>query len=167
MRNAQSMKIAPKLLVTIFLATLITSVLSARARGEGSRTALLLIGYSEAHVGDFFGSRYYQKRVRDASGFLAVSADFNGDGQVDEARVLRNAKKGDTYVVATVISKDNVDTYVIKMLPFAKAENLGIKVAMPSKAGSSAYGLTIFTLDGATPETYDWAAENFVFRAKV
>ncbi len=127
------------------------------------RTALLGIGYVEAKLSDFVGTTGYERRLDDPTGFLAVSADFRGDGRVDQARVLRNTERGVAYVVVVTL-REKIDTYVVKSMPLSEADNIGIRGAAPAKPNLVAAGLTIFALDGTSAETFDLVNDDFARR---
>src|SRR5471030_2561296 len=118
-------------------------------------TALLSIGYVEAKLPDFLGTAGYAKRLSDPAGFLVVAADFRGDGHADPARMLRNADRGVAYIVVVSV-RDKIDTYIVKSVPRAEADNLGLRVAGPAHRDHPAAGLTVFALDGSGAETFDF-----------
>ena len=127
-------------------------------------TALVSIGYVEAKLSDFVGTTAYGKRLADPTGYLAISADFRGDGHLDQARILRNLERKVAYVVVVSV-RDKVDTYVVKSVPLAEADDLGIKASPPLRADHRA-GLTIFALNGNRSETFDLIDDDFVERSE-
>jgi hypothetical protein len=126
-------------------------------------TALLSIGYVEARLSDFVGTAGYEKRLSDPTGFLAASGDFRGDGRTDQALLLRNPERGIAYVIVVIV-REKIDTYIVKSIPLAEADNIGIRVAGPAQPRGSASGLTIFALDGNTEQTFDLEDDNFAPR---
>ena len=127
-------------------------------------TALLSIGFTEATLADFVSTASYPKRLADPMGFLAVSADFRGDGRTDDARLLRNVERGVAYVVVVCV-RDKVDTYIVKSVSLSDADNLGVRAA-ESLPGRRASGLTIFALDGSLIETFDLVDDDFAERQR-
>jgi hypothetical protein len=126
-------------------------------------TALKYIGYVEARLSDFAGTAGYEKRLSDPSGFLAASADFRGDGRVDQARLLLNSERGVAYVVVVIV-REKIDTYIVKIVQLSEVDNLGIRIAAPAKSNGVAAGLTIFALDGSAEETFDLVEDDFARR---
>jgi hypothetical protein len=140
-------------------ASLVTSDIGSTPSFQMS-TALLSIGYAEAKLSDFVDTAGYERRRGDPAGFLAVSADFRGDGHIDQARVLRNPERGVAYIVVVTV-REKIDTYVVKAVSLADADNIGIRVANPAQPGGMAVGLTIFALDGSATETFDLVDDDF------
>ena len=126
-------------------------------------TALLSIGYTGAQLSDFADTPGYAKRLSDQSAFLAVAADFEGDGRIDQARMLRNVERGVAYFVV-VLAREKIDTHIVKVVQLQDADNLGIRAAPPARAGGVANGLTIFALDGSASETFDLVDDDFAKR---
>lgn len=108
------------------------------------------MGYREATLNLLVGSDHYKDRLAEKSGFLSVTADFNGDGKDDEARVLVNASRGDARVVVVILSPDKVDTYVLASAPADNLDTLGIRLEAPNHgAGRALPGLVVFRFGGA------------------
>lgn len=127
------------------------------------------MGFREATLADFASSPQVSARRADPSGYLAVSADFNGDGKVDEARILLNEQRMVAYVVAVIRSPAKVDTYVLSQMALADAKNVGIALAKPLRANQSrsVAGVTIFRLDTGRGEASYFDGEDFNTRATV
>jgi hypothetical protein len=111
--------------------------------------AFLSIGFKEATIADFKDTPWAAKRRIDASGYLAVTADFNGDGKADEARILLNEQRRVAYVVAVIQSHSKVDTYVLSEMALHDAKNVGIALAKPLSNDQShgLAGVTVFALE--------------------
>jgi hypothetical protein len=89
------------------------------------------MGFREATMADFTDSPWAARRRTEASGYLAVTADFNGDGKADEARILLNEQRKLAYVVAVIQSPTKVDTYVLSQMALEEAKDIGIALASP------------------------------------
>jgi hypothetical protein len=133
--------------------------------GDFPKTALVSMGYEEAAPADFAATPGYQKRLADPSGFLAVSADFNGDGKMDEARLLINRDWDEAFIVVTIMTVD-LDTYVLDKMPLAQAARVGIRPAQsaPGSQKEAVAGLSIFKLDGTSERLEYFNGEGFVTR---
>jgi hypothetical protein len=95
-------------------------------------------------------SPFLLRRQADPSGFLSVTADFNGDGRNDEARILAHPTRGDAMVVIVIQSPEKVDTYVLNSMPIGEIETLGIRLAPATGSGDLKNpGLIVFRFDGA------------------
>ncbi len=131
--------------------------------------AFLSMGFKEATMVDFASGPQASARRADPSGYLAVSADFNGDGKVDEARILLNEQRRVAYVVAVIQSPSKVDTYVLSQMTLEDANNVGITPAKPlgtsQSRGSS--GVTIFALGSGQGEASYFDGEGFSIRNTV
>lgn len=125
------------------------------------QTALLSIGFVQAKLSDFYGTAEYPKRLADQQGFVSVTADFRGDGIVDQAGILRNVERGVAYIVVSSI-RGKADTYVVKQMPLSNLSDVGLRVAAPLHG--KAQGLTIFSLITLKSETFDLLDDNFVLR---
>ena len=127
------------------------------------RIAFLSIGFTEATLADFKGTPQAIARRTDKRGYLAVTADFNGDGQDDEARMLLNKKRSVAYIVAVISSATKVDTYVLTQMPLQEANNVGITRAKPLRdvASGGSAGITIFALDTGQGEASYFDGEDF------
>ena len=125
-------------------------------------TALLSIGFVEAKLADFAGTPSYGQRLADPNGYLAVSADFRGDGHQDQARVLRNIERNVAYVVMISV-RSKIDTFVVKSVPLPEADRLGLE-ASPSLQAGRPVGLRVFSLDGTASQTFDLVGNDFVER---
>lgn len=125
--------------------------------------AFLSMGFKEATMADFVSSPQVSMRRADPSGYLAVSTDFNGDGKIDEARVLLNEQRGVAYIVAVIQSPSKVDTYVLSQLPLQDAKNVGITRAEPLGANQSRglAGVRIFALDSGQGAASYFDGEEF------
>lgn len=129
--------------------------------------AFLSIGFKEATMADFASSPQASARRADPSGYLAVSADFNGDGKVDEARILLNEQRRVAYVVAVIQSPSKVD--VLSQMTQEAADNVGITPAKPIGTNQSRgpSGVTIFALDSGQGEASYFDGEGFSIRNTV
>ena len=125
-------------------------------------TALLSIGFVEAKLADFVGTPDYARRLAEPSGYLAVAADFTGDGDQDQARVLRNSERKVAYVVVISIH-EKVDTFVVESIPFAEADQVALRIAPSAKPGGPS-GLEVFMLDGSASKVFDLVGDEFVKR---
>lgn len=127
------------------------------------------MGFREATLVDFAETSQAIARRVDVTGFLAVTADFNGDGKNDEARILLNEKEGVAYVVAVIVFKAQVDTYVLSRLLLQDAKNIGISPAAPLPGGSTARrsGLKIFEIDSGQGEANYFDGEDFNKRVAI
>ena len=125
--------------------------------------AFLGMGFSEVGIEDLHGTKFYEARQSVPSGFLAASADFNGDGRLDEARILQNAERRIAYVVAVIVT-NQIDTYVLKSFELGELPNVGIDVLNPppgSNNGGGKPGLIIFDLDTNEGEAAFFDGEEF------
>ena len=145
---------------SVVTCSLIASVTHAAALPS---IAFLSIGFREATVTDFKSTPQELTRRADESGFLAVTADFDGDGKADEARILLNEKRGVAYVVAVIQSAAKVDTYVLSQMPLPDANNVGITLARPLTGAASrgSAGILIFALDSGLGEASYFDGEEF------
>jgi hypothetical protein len=143
------MKLALSLRGLLVVGLLATADISAA--GPLPPIAFLSIGFREARLSDFSRSPYAVRRHEDPTGFLALTADFNGDGRPDEARLLITQARQIAYVVA-VIQTNQVDTYVLSSYSLADAEKIGVRAA-PPKPGSSRVGITVFDIGSGAGET--------------
>lgn len=130
--------------------------------GEMPFEALQGMGYKQAKAADFVGTPHFHDRAENPTAWLAVTADFNGDGKDDEARLLLNPNRKIAYVVVTILTT-KLDTYVLKIIPLADVEDIGIRLG-PRVAATDAQparaSLTIFRLDGGA-DTYTFNGEEF------
>nr|WP_310524176.1 hypothetical protein [Polymorphobacter sp.] len=150
--------------VTKFVVVLACALVGATTNGaQFPPIAFLSIGFKEATMVDFASSPQVSARRADASGYLAVSADFDGDGEVDEARVLLNEQRKVAYVVAVIQSPSKVDTYVLSQMPLEDAKNVGITLAKPLEVNQSRglCGVKIFALDSGQGEASYFDGEEF------
>lgn len=131
--------------------------------------AFLSMGFKEATIADFASSPQASARRVDPSGYLVVSADFDGDGKVDEARILLNEERRVAYVVVVIQSRFKVDTYVLSHMTQDDAKNVGITLAKPLGANQSRglSGVQIFALDSGQGEASYFDGEDFGTRATV
>lgn len=113
----------------IFMVCISIAVTTAAVAGPFPRIAFLSMGFSEATLDMVKGTANLANRKADPAGFLAVSADFNGDGRTDEARILVNPAARQLRVVAVIQSAAKVDTYVLKTLPIDALPTVGIRLA--------------------------------------
>ena len=126
------------------------------------QTALLSVGFAQVKLSDVKDTPEYTERLSDPSGFLAVSGDFRGDGLRDQAGILRNVRRGVAYVIVSSI-RTEADTYVVKQMPLAEADDVGLRLADP--LNGKGYGLTVFSLTTPKAETFDLVNDDFVRRA--
>lgn len=90
---------------------------------------------------------------------LAVTADFDGDGEVDEARLLLNHGRQVAYVAATIMKPDKLDTYVLASVPLVEADRIAISAAQcPDKPKA---GIAIYDLKRADGEVHCFDGEEF------
>ncbi|TZG24628.1 hypothetical protein [Sphingomonas montanisoli] len=142
--------------------------------------AFTAMGYSEVSIDTLEGTPNFESRRLDPGGFLQVSADFNVDGVIDEARILVNAREQSARVVAVIQSPTKIDTYVLATIPLSAVAKIGIRLAPPASyklacsgcAGqrivTSRAGIVIFEFGGeARLETHpsDNLDDNFVSAA--
>ena len=121
------------------------------------------MGFREATMADFTNSSWAAMRRRDASGYLAITADFNGDGKADEARILLNEQQKVAYIVAVIQSTDKVDTYVLSQIALEEAKDIGIALANPlvNDESRGLPGVNIFALDTGQGEANYFDGEEF------
>jgi hypothetical protein len=135
---------------------LLISLMLAAATADAGRfpeSALFMLGYSEVTPGDLTAMPHWRTRRRDESGFYAsVSGDLSGDRRIDEVRLLRNDKEKTVSVVATIRSREQLDTYFLKTVPLARLDRLGIRaehsgdMAITKPVGHPGTGLVVFDL---------------------
>ena len=153
-----------------FAFVLTCALLGSTAQGaELPPIAFLSMGFKEATMADFASEPEVFARRADPSGYLAVTADFNGDGKVDEARILLNEQRQVAYVVAVIQTVAKIDTYVLSHMPLHDVKNVGIAPAKPLAADRSRGlpGLTIFALDSGRGEARYFDGEEFDTRVAV
>ncbi|QUT05880.1 hypothetical protein KFK14_23610 [Sphingobium phenoxybenzoativorans] len=109
--------------------------------------AFIAMGYKETTLDTLTGSTHYSARLADPAGFLSVTADFNGDGRDDEARILSNAAQGDARIVVVIQSPDKVDTYVLNSFAIGALDQIGIRL-VPADSRHTLPGLAIFRFGG-------------------
>lgn len=128
--------------------------------------AFLSIGFREATLADFRSDAQRVARRADASGYLAVTTDFNGDGKPDEARILLNQQRNVAYVIAVIQSSAKIDTYVLSQITLQDAQNVGITIAKPLPADQSRglAGVTVFALDSGHGEASYFDGQEFNIR---
>ena len=142
---------------------------SAALCGQLPPIAFLSMGFREAKVADVTLGPGSSARRADPNGFLAVTADFNGDGKPDEARILLNEQRHAAYVVVVIQSSSKVDTYVLSQMSLQDASNIGIALAKPLGADQSRglAGVTVFALDSGIGEANYFDGEDFNKRVAV
>jgi hypothetical protein len=121
------------------------------------------MGFREATMADFTDSPWAARRRTEAGGYLAVTADFDGDGKADEARILLNDQRRVAYVVAVIQSPAKVDTYVLSQIALHDAKDIGIALANPLANDKSRglAGVNIFPLDSGQGEASYFDGESF------
>lgn len=129
--------------------------------GEFPRTALLAAGFREAQLNDFAGTANYQARAATPSAMLAVTGDFDGDGEADEARLLLNAERKLAYVAATIMKADKLDTHVLASMPLADAGRIAISAAKCSRGAVQQTGIVIYDLERDDGEVHCFDGEEF------
>lgn len=127
---------------------LIATVGAVALAGPLPPIAFISMGYRELSLGDLKDSSHFVDRKADKNGYLSVSADFNGDGVTDEARILVNAERGDARVVVVIKSPSKVDTYVLEAMPIRDAEDVGIKLGPAPSGGQGKASLILFRFGG-------------------
>ena len=139
---------------------LCTAILPTAAQaGDFPQIAFIAMGYAELTRDALPPDGHQQRRMADQTGFLAITADLNGDGRDDEVRILANSDRGDAHVVAVIQSPDQIDTYVLNSLSFADRGQMGIQIAPPTPSqGQSRPHIVLFRFDGP--------AECLVFQGK-
>ncbi|MGK2911835.1 MAG: hypothetical protein ACSLE1_18825 [Sphingobium sp.] len=141
--------IKPPILRTLLKILLLASMAEPAVAGPLPPIAFVAMGYKEVTLQSLSPGKYSALRAADPSGFLSVTADFNGDGNDDEARILANPERGDARVVIVIQSPDKVDTYVLYSVPIADVDKLGIQL---SAAETGLPGLIVFHYDGVSAE---------------
>ena len=114
---------------TFSMAAAMLLIASPAIAGEFPQTALLRLGFVEARAEDFSNMPDQAARQRSTSALLSVSADFNNDRQVDEARLMLNRKSDEAWIVVTILRPEKLDTYVLRRMPLASAAHVGIEAA--------------------------------------
>lgn len=153
---------------TKFVVVISCALMSATTNGaQLPPIAFLSMGFKEATMADFASSPQASVRGADPSGYLAVSADFDGDGKVDEARVLLNEQRRVAYVIAVIQSPSKVDTYVLSQMALEDVNNVGIALAKPLEADQSRglSGVKIFALDSGQGKASYFDGEDFTTRS--
>ena len=114
-------------------------------------------------MADFTDGPWAAVRRADANGYLAVTADFNGDGKADEVRILLNEQRTVAYVVAVIQSSSKVDAYVLSQMALQDAKNVGIAPANPLTKNQSRglAGVTVFALDSGQGEASYFDGKDF------
>jgi len=160
-------KAAMRCRLSIFIACALISLAAHGA--QLPRIAFLSMGFREATIGDFASSPHAPWRRAGPRAYLAVTADFNEDGEADEARILLNEQRAVAYVVAVIRSPSKVDTYVLSRMSLEGAKNVGITLAKPLTSDElhGRVGVTVFALDSGQGEAAYFDGEEFDVRVAV
>lgn len=122
---------------------------TAAQAGDFPQIAFIAMGYAELSMDTLPPDGHQQRRIADKTGFLALTADLNGDGKDDEVRILASPERGDAHVVAVIQSPDKVDTYVLSTLAFDDRGQIGIQIAPPTPLQrKSRPHIILFRFDG-------------------
>ena len=127
-------------------------------------TALLSIGFAEVRLEDLRNTQTYAQRKAHSQGYLKVSADLNGDGLLDEVRILQNVERDVAYVAAAIMTPDKLDTYILKSVPLSEVLYLAIDVAEPKADLSTqarGHGVAMFDLRTGRGEAMFFDGEEF------
>jgi hypothetical protein len=100
----------------------------ARA-GQLPPIAFLSMGYREAALSDFAHSRWRHVREKQEGNYLSITADFNGDGSPDEARVLVSTAENEARIIVVTRTSEKIDTYVLETMTLEEVEHSGIEIA--------------------------------------
>lgn len=137
---------------------------------EFPSTALLSIGFVEVRLNDLRDTETYAKRRAQPHGYLKISADLNGDGSLDEVRVLQNVEGDVAYVAAAIMTPVKLDTYILKSVPLSEVPYLAIDVAEAgaglSKEAKGA-GVAIFDLRTGSGEATFFDGNEFVLTSSI
>lgn len=144
-----------------FLGLALLLIAGPTLAGEFPRTALLAAGFREAQLSDFAGTAGYEIRAAAPSARLAVTGDFNGDGDADEARLLLNPERKLAYVAATIMQADKLDTYVLASVPLADAGRILISATECKRGTVRQTGIVIYDLERADGEVHCFDGEEF------
>ena len=150
--------------IAVSIGLLLSVTAAPTLAGEFPHTALLTAGFREAQLADFVGTPDYETRVAAPSAMLAVTADFDGDGVADEARLLLNAERKIAYVAATIMKSDKLDTYVLASVPLNEADRIAISAGACPDSTKSRTGIAIYDLKRADGEVNCFDGEEFVAR---
>jgi hypothetical protein len=149
------------------LVTLLTLLAEPSSAAEFPRIAFLSMGFEEVRVSDIRSTPEYQRRADSPSAYLSVTADFNGDGNPDEARILQNRSRDVAYIVAVMTSGEQVDTYVLSEVPLSDVRHIGIRALKPRPEltpGRVASGIAIFDVRTNKGEANYFDGEEFNVR---
>lgn len=125
------------------------------------------MGFREAQLSDFSETAETKMRVAAPDGYLKVTADFNGDGKLDEARLLVNDARRIAYVAATILTSEKLDTYVLASYPLEEIGGVAIRAAKPAPVGNAAArhaGIEILDLTTGEGEANYFDGEEFAIR---
>ncbi|MCY7338693.1 MAG: hypothetical protein LH465_01855 [Sphingomonas bacterium] len=129
--------------------------------------AFLSMGFKEVRLKDVESTPEHKTRLAAPGGFLGVTADFNGDGKPDEARILQNRERQIAYVVAVISSPTKVDTYVQSQIALSEVAHTGVRAVKPRSdltSGEMRTGLAIFDLRTGAGEANFFDGEEFYIR---
>lgn len=135
---------------TRLIASLALALSASAQAGPLPQIAFISMGYRELTMDSLPANAHLAQRKLDPTGFLALTADFNGDGQDDEVRILGNPEQNSARIVAVIQSSDKIDTYVLNSFPFAESGQLGIQLAPAApEQGRPLAGIIVFRFNGA------------------
>jgi len=127
-------------------------------------TALLSIGFEEVRLDDLRDTQTYAQRKDQSHGYLKVSADLNGDGSLDQVRILQNVERDTAYVAAAIMTQDKLDTYILKSIPLSEVPYIAIDVAEPKSDLAKqvkGHGVAMFDLRTGRGEAVFFDGEEF------
>ncbi len=134
------------------------------AEAEFPATALLSIGFAEVRLDDLRDTQTYAQRTAQSHGYLKVSADLNGDGSLDEVRILQNVERNIAYVAAAIMTPDKLDTYILKSVPLSDVPFVAIEVAEAQAdltKRAKGHGVAMFDLRTGRGEAVFFDGEEF------
>ena len=153
------------------LATILAAVLGVGLAQAGKLPpiALLSTGFREARTIDLRSVNQGAVRRTVKNNLLSVTSDFNGDGRVDEARIIINNERQIAYVVAVISSTATVDTYFLAHSSLTDAADFGIMEAEPlsENASRGRSGISIVSLKSGQGEANYFDDKEFNIRVPV
>ena len=111
--------------------------------------AFVAMGYKEVTRSTLPATSDQIWRNASPTGYLAITADFNGDGKDDEARILANPQLGEARIVVVIVSNEKIDTYVLQIMDLNQVQTIGIDLVKAQPAtGRKLPGIVVFTRKG-------------------